>query len=154
MFRTRLAAIVALSLLFSACSADSLPTGPDIASATFATALGVNIPASTKTASGLYYRDIAAGSGATVVSGQKLVVRYTGWLINGTQFDSNQTGFGPFTIGTGEVISGWDQGIVGMKVGGTRQLIIPPALAYGATAKGNIPGYSILVFNVTVISAQ
>ncbi len=153
MIRIRLASVFALSLLFSACSADSLPTGPDIASATFATALGVNIPASTKTATGLYYRDIAAGSGATVVSGQKLVVRYTGWLINGTQFDSNQTGF-PFTIGTGAVISGWDQGIVGMKVGGTRQLIIPPALAYGATANGTIPGYSILVFNVTVISAQ
>ena len=153
MFRIRLASVFALSLLFSACSADSLPTGPDIASATFATSLGVNIPASTKTATGLYYRDIAVGSGATVVSGQKLVVRYTGSLINGTLFDSNPVGF-TFTIGIGEVISGWDQGIVGMKVGGTRQLIIPPALAYGATAKGSIPGYSILVFNVTVISAQ
>ena len=153
MFRTRLASLFALSLLLSACSADSLPTGPDIASATFATALGVNIPASTKTATGLYYRDIAAGSGATVVSGQKLVVRYTGWLINGTQFDANQTGYA-FTIGTGAVITGWDQGIVGMKVGGTRQLIIPPSLAYGATANNSIPGYSILVFNVTVISAQ
>ena len=153
MFRIRLAAVFALPLLFSACSADSLPTGPDIASATFATALGVNIPASTKTAAGLYYRDIAAGSGATVVSGQNLVVRYTGWLINGTQFDANQAGFA-FKIGTGAVITGWDQGIVGMKVGGTRQLIIPPALAYGATANGSIPGYSILVFNVTVISAQ
>jgi FKBP-type peptidyl-prolyl cis-trans isomerase FkpA len=152
-FRTRLASVFALSLLLSACSADSLPTGPDIASATFATALGVNIPASTKTATGLYYRDIAAGSGATVVSGQKLIVRYTGWLINGTQFDSNQTGYA-FTIGTGAVITGWDQGIVGMKVGGTRQLIIPPSLAYGATANNSIPGYSILVFNVTVISAQ
>lgn len=153
MFRIRLAAVFALPLLFSACSADSLPTGPDIASATFATTLGVNIPASTKTAAGLYYRDIAAGSGATVVSGQNLVVRYTGWLINGTQFDANQAGFA-FKIGTGAVITGWDQGIVGMKVGGTRQLIIPPALAYGATANGSIPGYSILVFNVTVISAQ
>lgn len=153
MFRIRLASVFALSLLFSACSADSLPTGPDIASATFATALGVNIPASTKTATGLYYRDIAAGSGATVVSGQNLVVRYTGWLINGTQFDANQVGY-TFKIGTGAVITGWDQGIVGMKVGGTRQLIIPPALAYGATANGSIPGYSILVFNVTVISAQ
>ena len=153
MFRIRLASVFALSLLFSACSADSLPTGPDIASATFATALGVNIPASTKTATGLYYRDIAVGSGATVVSGQNLVVRYTGWLINGTQFDANQAGYA-FKIGTGAVISGWDQGIVGMKVGGTRQLIIPPALAYGATANGTIPGYSILVFNITVISAQ
>ena len=153
MFRIRLASVFALPLLFSACSADSLPTGPDIASATFATTLGVNIPASTKTAAGLYYRDIAAGSGATVVSGQNLVVRYTGWLINGTQFDANQAGFA-FKIGTGAVITGWDQGIVGMKVGGTRQLIIPPALAYGATANGSIPGYSILVFNVTVISAQ
>ena len=153
MFRIRLAAVFALPLLFSACSANSLPTGPDIASATFATTLGVNIPASTKTATGLYYRDIAAGSGATVVSGQNLVVRYTGWLINGTQFDANQAGFA-VKIGTGAVITGWDQGIIGMKVGGTRQLIIPPALAYGATANGSIPGYSILVFNITVISAQ
>jgi FKBP-type peptidyl-prolyl cis-trans isomerase len=80
-------------------------------------------------------------------------MRYTGALSNGSQFDANTTGT-PFTfrLGGGQVIAGWDQGIPGMKVGGVRQLIIPSLLAYGPNDYGPIPGGSILVFTVTVVS--
>ena len=83
-------------------------------------------------------------------------VHYTGWLADGTQFDTN----GPtdpafsFVLGTGNVIAGWHLGVPGMRVGGQRQLIIPPSLGYGAEANGKIPGNSILVFNVTIVSAK
>ena len=84
-------------------------------------------------------------------------MHYTGWLANGTQFDTNgandDSGFS-FVLGTGNVIAGWHLGIAGMRVGGQRQLIIPPSLGYGAQANGTIPGNSILVFNVTIVSAK
>jgi FKBP-type peptidyl-prolyl cis-trans isomerase FkpA len=122
----------------------------------FASSLGVDLAASTKTASGVYYRDIVVGPGAVVAAGQQLTVHYSGWLPNGTLFDSNvagQTPF-PFQLGTGAVIQGWDLGVPGMHVGGQRQLIIPPALGYGVNDYGPIPGNSILVFRVEIVSAQ
>jgi peptidylprolyl isomerase len=79
-------------------------------------------------------------------------MKYTGWLANGTQFDSNQTSGFRFSLGAGEVIRGWDLGVPGMKTGGTRQLIIPPALGYGASGTGPIPGNAVLIFNVTMVS--
>ena len=153
-----------LSLVFAssaislgACGSDA-PTAPaaTIETTTFAAALGVNIASSTKTTSGLYYRDIVVGTGALVTSGQTLGMHYTGWLANGTQFDINGPTATPFSfvLGTGNVIAGWHLGIAGMRVGGQRQLIIPPSLGYGAQANGAIPGNSILVFNVTVVSAR
>jgi FKBP-type peptidyl-prolyl cis-trans isomerase len=122
-----------------------------IESATFAPALGVNLAGSTKTASGLYYRDITVGTGTTVTAGKAVSVKYTGNLINGSQFDA---GTFPLTVGAGTVIKGWDEGLVGMKVGGKRQLIIPPSLGYGSRDNGPIPANSILVFSVEVLSAQ
>jgi peptidylprolyl isomerase len=122
---------------------------------TFAASLGVNLAASTKTANGTYYRDLVVGTGATVASGQTVTVRYTGWLPNGTQFDSNTTKPDPlvFKLGSGQVIAGFDDGLVGAKVGSQRQLIIPPSLGYGPYDYGPIPGNSVLVFKVEVISA-
>ena len=144
-------------LLLGACGSDA-PTEPaaTIETTTYAAALGVNIAASTKTTSGVYYRDIVVGTGALVTSGQTLSMHYTGWLTNGTQFDTNGATDTPFSfvLGTGNVIAGWHLGIAGMRVGGQRQLIIPPSLGYGAQANGKIPGNSILVFNVTVVSAR
>ena len=124
-----------------------------IETTTFATALAVNLGASTKLPSGMYIRDITVGTGADVVTGQNVSMRYTGTLSTGVQFDANTSGT-PFSfqLGSGQVIAGWDQGIVGMKVGGTRQLIIPSALGYGRSDYGPIPGGSILVFSVTVVS--
>ena len=79
-------------------------------------------------------------------------MRYTGWLSTGSQFDSNQsTGF-QFTLGAGQVIQGWDVGVRGMLVGGQRQLIIPASMGYGESGTQGIPGNSILVFNVTMMS--
>lgn len=105
-------------------------------------------------AGGLQYVDITVGSGPAAQSGQPLVVNYTGWLQNGTVFDTSigKQPF-PFTLGSGNVIKGWDEGLVGMKVGGKRRLIIPPALGYGSSPRGSIPANSTLTFDVDLLSA-
>lgn len=110
----------------------------------------------TTTADGLQYWDIKVGTGATAVSGKKVTVNYTGWLTNGKQFDSSvgKKPF-PFTLGAAQVIQGWDEGVAGMKVGGKRQLRIPPDLAYGARGyPGVIPPNSTLVFDVELLGVQ
>lgn len=106
------------------------------------------------TASGLQYIDLKAGDGATVVNGDKVQVHYTGWLKDGKKFDSSVDRGRPFsfTIGKGKVIKGWGEGILHMKVGSKRKLIIPPHLGYGAGgAGGKIPPNSTLIFDVEII---
>ncbi|MEI2719811.1 MAG: FKBP-type peptidyl-prolyl cis-trans isomerase [Gemmatimonadales bacterium] len=154
MFRTlRLPALLLAAV--TACSSTDSPLrdAQVIETTTFAPALGVNLAASTKLPSGMYIRDITVGTGADVAAGQNVSMRYTGAFSNGTQFDANTSG-APFSfrLGAGQVIAGWDQGVVGMKVGGVRQLIIPSSLGYGRSDYGPIPGGSILVFSVTVVS--
>jgi FKBP-type peptidyl-prolyl cis-trans isomerase len=123
---------------------------------TFAPSLGVNLAQSTKLPSGLTYRDITPGTGATLATGQTVGMRYTGAFVSGDVFDSNPApkAIFSFRLGAGQVIQGWDLGLPGMKVGGRRQLIIPPALAYGPNDYGPIPGNSVLVFTVDALSAQ
>jgi len=102
------------------------------------------------TASGLKYHDIVVGKGAEAKPGDRVACHYTGRFTNGKVFDSS-TGRGPyeFTLGRGEVIKGWDEGVTGMRVGGKRKLIVPPNLAYGAQGMpGAIPPNSTLVFLV------
>jgi FKBP-type peptidyl-prolyl cis-trans isomerase FkpA len=154
MRRLFLALLCALPLLGTAC--DSSPTAPTIENTDFASSLGVDLSAMTKTGSGLYYRDLAVGTGALAQSGRSVGVYYRGWFPNGTQFDSRVTGQAPFsfTLGTGQVISGWDEGVQGMRVGGRRQLVVPPSLGYGPVDYGPIPGNSILVFEVQLVSAS
>lgn len=154
MRRLFLALLCALPLLATAC--DSSPTEPDIESTEFAAALGVDLSLMTRTASGVYYRDLTVGTGALVQSGTTVGVHYRGWFTNGTLFDQRVTGQAPFsfTVGSGQVIRGWDDGVPGMRVGGRRQLIVPPRLGYGPVAYGPIPGNSILVFDVSVVSAS
>ncbi|MGA9644176.1 MAG: FKBP-type peptidyl-prolyl cis-trans isomerase [Terriglobales bacterium] len=112
----------------------------------------------TKTASGLEYWDIKAGTGAVAQAGHKVKVDYTGWLTDGKKFDSSVGTGRPFEfmLGAGQVIKGWDEGVAGMKVGGKRQLRIPPDLAYGEKGVGNglIPPNSTLIFDVELLDVK
>ena len=110
-----------------------------------------------KTADGLQYWDIKAGTGPTATAGQTVKVHYTGWLTNGKKFDSSVDAGRPFTfkLGAGQVIKGWDEGVAGMKVGGKRQLRIPHQLAYGdAGHPPVIPPRSTLIFDVELLGVQ
>jgi peptidylprolyl isomerase len=108
----------------------------------------------TTTASGLQYWDIVVGTGATAMPGNPVKVHYSGFLTNGQKFDSSRDRGEPFSfpLGAGQVIKGWDEGVAGMKVGGQRQLRIPPALGYGdAGAGGAIPPNATLIFDVELL---
>lgn len=121
-----------------------------------------NSPAITGTpvtlAGGLKYVDIKVGSGPAVKAGSSVTVEYTGWLASTCQkFDSSYDHNGqplPVTVGKGQVIKGWDEGLVGLKAGGIRRLYIPAALAYGAQAQQGIPANSDLIFDVTVLTIK
>lgn len=108
------------------------------------------------TESGLKIQDLVVGSGLSAKPGNIVKVDYLGTLENGTKFDSSYDRGTPFTtqIGVGLVIQGWDEGIVGMRVGGKRKLIIPAALGYGAQANGEIPANSTLIFEVELLNVQ
>ncbi len=106
------------------------------------------------TSSGLKYKDIKVGTGATPTKGQKVTVHYTGTLENGTKFDSSRDRARPFDfeLGVGQVIKGWDEGLSTMKVGGRRQLVIPPGLGYGSRGAGGvIPPNAVLLFDVELL---
>jgi FKBP-type peptidyl-prolyl cis-trans isomerase len=98
--------------------------------------------------------DVTTGEGKAVVAGDLITVHYIGTLQNGQQFDNSYTKGQPFsfTVGEGKVIKGWDEGVLGMKTGGQRVLIIPPTLAYGENPVGPIPPNSTLVFSVELVS--
>ena len=113
------------------------------------------------TASGLQYLDTIVGSGPEATAGNKVKVHYTGWLYNdetqGAKFDSSKDRNDPFVfhLGAGMVISGWDEGVAGMKEGGARTLIIPPSLGYGARGAGGvIPPNATLKFDVELLSVS
>lgn len=108
------------------------------------------------TATGLQYEDLVVGSGPAAQAGDTVSVHYTGWLEDGTKFDSSVDRGEPFpfTLGTGGVIPGWDEGVAGMQVGGKRKLIIPPDLGYGAQDYGPIPGNSTLIFDVELLEIK
>jgi FKBP-type peptidyl-prolyl cis-trans isomerase len=126
-----------------------------------------NSPSSNETGASnittLQITDVKVGTGADATTGKSVTVHYTGWLYSesaadhhGSKFDSSRDRNQPltFTLGRGEVIKGWDQGIVGMKVGGQRTLVIPPSLGYGSAGNPPIPGNATLVFDVELLNVQ
>lgn len=154
----RAVAVVAVTFVMpslSACvsgDAGSMSGPSDPATETFASSLNVNLASMTQRLPRLYFQDVAAGSGAAAATGNQLRMRYTGWLRTGQQFDSNANG--PeftFRLGAGQVIQGWDLGIVGMKVGGKRRLVFGSEYGYGARGSGSIPGNATLVFDVELL---
>jgi peptidylprolyl isomerase len=148
-------------LTLAACAGGGEPEAPinnapaSIAEATFADSLEIDLAASTRHEAGLYWRDLVPGNGPAVESGQLVDVHYDGRLPDGSRFDASAPG-DPFTFraGVGSVIAGWDLGVVGMRIGGTRQLIIPPELGYGPMGSGPIPPNATLIFTVEVLAAR
>jgi FKBP-type peptidyl-prolyl cis-trans isomerase FkpA len=143
--------ILALLLLLAACSRG------DSASGGFSAELGVDTARMTRAPAGYWYTDVKVGEGAEAGPGKTVTVHYTGWLPNGKKFDSSRDRGEPFafTLGEGQVITGWDEGVKGMKAGGRRKLVLPPALAYGeAGAPPDIPPGATLVFDVEVLKVQ
>jgi len=134
----RLASLFLAAIVAASCGDD--PTMPD-----FADSLGVDLTTMIQTESGLYYKDLVVGTGAPAEVGKKATVGYSGWLANGTLFDS---GSFEFTVGVGMVVQGFDEGVLGMKVGGKRTLVMPPNLGYGNKVNGPIPANSTLIFEV------
>jgi peptidylprolyl isomerase len=121
---------------------------------TYAPELNVNLDGMEETESGLRYMVLKEGTGAVVQPGQTAVVHYTGWLPDGTKFDSSRDRGEPlgFPVGAGRVIQGWDEGVAGMAIGEERKLVIPPALGYGPAGAGDvIPPNSTLVFDVELL---
>lgn len=145
---------VCLLLAASAC-------GPDLgdpANVTFAPELGVDLGAMHRAGSGLYTQDLVVGTGAEASTGRYLEVHYSGWLPDGTLFDSSRGTNRPLEITrlgvTPRLIAGWEEGLVGMKVGGTRRLVIPSRLGYGPSGTSGIPANSVLVFDVELLYAR
>jgi FKBP-type peptidyl-prolyl cis-trans isomerase len=156
-FRHRPLLLVPLMVLFAACQTGTDPGSPsNPATDTFAASLGVNIAQMTKISDALYYQDLVAGTGVTSAQpGRSVSVTYTGWLTNGTQFDSN-VGKAPlnFTLGNQQVIEGWELGLLGMRAGGKRRLVIGSAMGYGAGGNGAIRPNTTIVFDVQMLSVQ
>ena len=150
---------VALPLLAAAgaCASDR-PTAPitTVEETTFAPALNVDLAASNRLGSGVYTRDLEVGEGPAVGSQSTVTLNYTLWLANGHQVESGSIDdpSEPYTLGQGQTIPGFEQGLVGMQPGGRRQILIPPAMAYGARGQGPIPGFAVLVFEVEMLTVE
>jgi len=154
-----LSSVLSLCLL-SGCKREPIPAPQGDAGAPTTTSAAVAAPAA---ASELKRDDVVVGSGEAIADGQVAIVHYTGWLYDpavpdqkGAKFDSSREREAPFrfTVGAGQVIKGWDQGVLGMQVGGQRRLTIPPDLGYGATGSGDVPGNAALVFDVELLGIE
>lgn len=164
MTRLRLLAFALLTVGFTACLDATAPQYNTVEDTTFDPSLGVNLSASQSTDLGVYYRDITVGTGATIAPGQDNFMFYRVYLSNGVKVDSLQPPKPPgvFRVGTNppSLIPGFEIGVQGMKVGGRRQILVPPALAYGLEDRLRpdntvlIPGNSVLVFDVELVNAD
>ena len=153
--RARLGApLILLAAAATACGSDSADVPSNPVTETFAPVTGVVLANMKSDTGGLYYQDLIVGTGSPeAIAGRVLRVQYTGWLTNGQVFDSNvsATGF-QFQLGRGLVVTGWDLGLVGMRPGGKRKLVLASPLAYGTKGQGSIGPNTTLVFDVTLLS--
>jgi FKBP-type peptidyl-prolyl cis-trans isomerase FkpA len=144
-------------LIATGCSAgagSSVALGPE--SITFAPALQVDLGTMERTSGGVYYRDLVVGQGPSVRRGTRVSVHFAGFLPDGTQVDAVAPPAAPveFTLGETGMIRGWQSGIIGMRAGGQRQLVVPSSLAYGGRQVGRVPPNSTLVFVIKLVTAR
>jgi FKBP-type peptidyl-prolyl cis-trans isomerase len=164
MTRLRLLAFALLTVGFTACLDTTAPEYNTVENTTFDPSLGVDLSAFQSTDLGVYYRDITVGTGPTIAAGQDNFMFYRSYLSTGVEVDSTQPPNPPvaFQIGTNppSLITGFEIGVQGMKVGGRRQILVPPAVAYGLGDRLRpdntvlIPGNSVLVFDVQLVNAD
>ena len=141
-----------LLLLLAACGKPGDP-----AEVTFDPALNIDLGAMTHTESGLYFQEVVVGTAdPAAAKGNIVSVHYTGWLASGRMIDTSRDDGRPFafTLGQGRVIPGWEEGLLGMRVGGQRRLVLPSWLAYGEEGVGDIPPNSVLVFDVELMAIR
>jgi peptidylprolyl isomerase len=149
--------LIALCAVFATCCPPVALAVPTAATKAHDAKAGSVVGKTITTKSGLKYVDLVIGKGPTPKLGQTISVLYTGRLTNGTVFDSTSNRNNePFEtpIGVGQVIKGWDEGMLGMRVGGKRRLTIPPSLGYGSEAQGPIPANSTLIFDVQLLAIK
>jgi peptidylprolyl isomerase len=122
----------------------------DVTRATFSAELNVHLDSMIRRPSGLYVQDLRVGTGAVATRTRTAIVRYAGWLTNGKPFDSGEISV---TLGTNKTIRAWEEGLLGMRVGGRRKLVVPPSLGYGSRGGGDIiPPNAVLVFEMELMS--
>ena len=143
---------VTVPLAIGACNAGEPIFGVnDIDNSDFAPELGIDLDRMTQTASGMWLEDLVVGTG-TIANPRSLVtVEFVGFLANGTQFDAGELNF---RLGVGQVIPGLDEGIIGMKVGGVRKLVIPPELGYMGIGNGPVPPNAVLVYDIELLAVN
>ncbi|HEY2163227.1 MAG TPA: FKBP-type peptidyl-prolyl cis-trans isomerase [Gemmatimonadaceae bacterium] len=126
------------------------PIAGDVERTQFAAALDVHLDQMVKRASGLYVQDLTTGTGSFASRGRTAIVRFTGWRADGKQFDDGEI---TIVLGSKQTIAAWEEGLLGMRVGGKRRLVVPPNLGYGVRGAGNdIPPNTVLVFDMTLTS--
>lgn len=147
-----------LLLTITSCSPAAAPSsGPNpLEGISFTPALQVDLGAMERTARGVYFRDLAIGEGPEARRGHTVRVHFAGFLPDGTQIDALAPPAQPiaFELGKGDVIPGWEAGIVGMREGGQRQLVVPPAQGYGSRGRGRVPPNATLVFVIKLVSVR
>jgi FKBP-type peptidyl-prolyl cis-trans isomerase FkpA len=162
MTQLRLCLAIIAAIVLTACKPAETPTTNQGASADAAPSTAAP-PAATPAITELQKTDVTVGTGAPIETGKEAVVHYTGWLYDpqapeqkGTKFDSSRDRGQPFSfmVGAGGVIKCWDEGVVGMQVGGQRRLIIPPDMGYGDRPQGPIPAGSTLLFDVELLAIK
>lgn len=145
-----------LLALIGAVGCASTGAGGGVETTAFATSTGVDIATMTKAAGGFWYRDLVVGQGPEAASGREVSIKYRGMLTDGTVVDETKSDGNPFLfrLGQATVIRGWEQGLLGMRPGGKRLLVLPPWLGYGNREQGRIPRNAILVFEVELLGLR